>query len=284
MIRSRLFTESPATLVGPLLQVFFLDHLTRQKRASQRTIQSYRDTFRLLLQFLHKTTGKEPATLVMMDLDAPAVLQFLEHLEAERHNQAQSRNVRLAAIRSFSRMVALHDPASVGLVSRVLAIPVKRTDKRLVGYLTRPEMDALLAAHDLQKWTGRRDHALLLTLYNTGARVSEMTTLQRTHVTFGLKSFVQFIGKGRKERAVPLWPTTSRALQAWFKELDADPRHGPMAFPSARGKPLTRDGVHYLLEECVARAVPHCPSLATKHISPHVLRHYLPIRIMSSNG
>lgn len=278
----RSLTESMATLVGPLLQVFFLDHLTRQKRASQRTIQSYRDTFRLLLQFRHTTTGKEPATLVMTDLDAPAVLQFLEHLEAERQNQAQSRNVRLAAIRSFARMVALHDPASVGLVSRILAIPVKRTDKRLVGYLTRPEMDALLAVHDLRRWTGRRDHALLLTLYNTGARVSEMTTLQRSHLTFGIKSFVQFLGKGRKERAVPLWPTTSRTLQAWFKELDADPRHGPMAFPSARGKPLTRDGVHYLLEECVARAVPQCPSLATKRISPHVVRHSVAMHMLQA--
>jgi integrase/recombinase XerD len=207
-------TNTTATLVGPLLQRFFMEHLTHQKRVSPRTIHSYRDTFRLLLQFLHKTTGKEPVTLTMTDLDAPAVLQFLEHIERERHNQVQSRNVRLAAIRSFARMVALYDPASVGIATRVLAIPVKRSDKRLVGYLTRPEMDALLAAHDLQQWAGRRDHALLLTLYNTGARVSEMTTLQRPQVTFGLKSFVQFTGKGRKERAVPLWPTTSRVLQA----------------------------------------------------------------------
>lgn len=218
----------------------------------------------------------------MMDLDATAVLQFLEHIETERHNQIQSRNVRLAAIRSFARMVALQDPASVGIVTHVLAIPVKRSDKRLVGYLTRPEMDALLAAHDLQQWAGRRDHALLLTLYNTGARVSEMTTLQRTQVTFGLKSFVQFTGKGRKERPVPLWPTTSRALQAWFKEVEADPRHGPVAFPSARGKALTRDGVHYLLEECVTRALPHCPSLATKRISPHVLRHTVAMHLLQA--
>ncbi|NOT54376.1 MAG: tyrosine-type recombinase/integrase [Deltaproteobacteria bacterium] len=275
-------TESNGTLVGPLLQAFFLDHLTRQKRVSPQTIHSYRDSFRLFLHFLQHTTGKEPAALVMTDLDAPAVLQFLEHIEAERHNQVQSRNVRLAAIRSFARMVALHDPASVGIATRVLAIPVKRSDKRLVGYLTRLEMDALLAVHDLRQWTGRRNHALLLTLYNTGARVSEMTTLQRTHVTFGLKSFVQFTGKGRKERAVPLWPTTSRTLQAWFKELAADPRHGPMAFPNARGKPLTRDGVHYLLEECVTRAIPTCPSLATKRISPHVIRHTVAMHLLQA--
>jgi site-specific recombinase XerD len=189
------------------LQSFFVDHLYGQKRASPRTVQSYRDTFRLLLQFLRETTGKEPAALVMSDIDAPTVLKFLDYVEGQRRNQVQSRNVRLAAIRSFCRMVALRDPVSVGIATRVLSIPVKRADKRLVRYLTRPEIDAMLAAHNLTDWAGRRDHALLLTLYNTGARVSEITGLQRTNVKFGVKSFVQFTGKGRKERAVPLWPT-----------------------------------------------------------------------------
>jgi integrase/recombinase XerD len=266
--------NSPSTatsgMVGPLLQTFFMDHLCNQKRASPRTVESYRDTFRLLLQFLKETTGRQPSTLVMSNIDAPAVLKFLDYVEVERHNQTQSRNVRLTAIRSFCRMVALHDPASVGIATRVLAIPVKRTVKRLVGYLTRPEMDALLAAHDLTDWAGRRDHALLLTLYNTGARVSEMTSLQRQQVKFGIKSFVQFIGKGRKERAVPLWPTTTRALQAWFKEVAAAPRNGAVAFPNARGGELTRDGVDYLLQECVARASARCPSLAGKRITRHV--------------
>ena len=181
-------------LVGPLLQAFFVDHLYGQKRASPRTVQSYRDTFRLLFQFLHETTGKEPAALVMSDIDAPTVLKFLDYIEGQRRNQVQSRNVRLAAIRSFFRMVALRDPVSVGIATRVLSIPVKRADKRLVCYLTRPEIDAMLAAHDLTDWAGRRDHALLLTLYNTGARVSEITGLHRTDVKFGIKSFVQFTG------------------------------------------------------------------------------------------
>jgi integrase/recombinase XerD len=233
-----------------------VDHLYGQKRASSRTVQSYRDTFRLLLQFLRETTGKEPAALVMSDIDAPTVLKFLDYLEGQRRNQAQSRNVRLAAIRSFCRMVALRDPASVGIATRVLSIPVKRADKRLVRYLTRPEIDAMLAAHDLTDWMGRRDHALLLTLYNTGARVSEITGLQRTNVKFGIKSFVQFTGKGRKERAVPLWPTTTRVLRAWFQELESEQRYATVAFPNARGKALSRHGVDYLLQECVERAQP----------------------------
>ena len=141
------------TPVGPLLQAFFIDYLYGQKRASARTVESYRDTFRLLLQFLRQTTDKEPSTLHTLDLDAPAILSFLDHLECQRNNQAQSRNVRLAAVHSFFRMVAIRDPASVGVATRVLAIPVKRTDKRLLGYLTRKEMDALLNAHDLSSLT-----------------------------------------------------------------------------------------------------------------------------------
>ena len=194
--------------------------------------------------FLQQTTGKAPTALHTLDMDAPAILRFLDHLESQRHNQAQSRNVRLAAVHSFFRMVAIRDPASVGVATRVLAIPAKRTDKRLLGYLSRPEMDALLNGHDLSQWAGRRDHALLLTLYNTGARVSEMTGLQRSQVQFGTKSFVQFKGKGRKERAAPLWPSTSRTLQSWFAELDADARYrAAVAFPNARGAALSRDGV-----------------------------------------
>jgi integrase/recombinase XerD len=268
--------------VGPLLQAFFADYMYSQKRASPRTVKSYRDTFRLLLEFLWKTTGREPAALVMSDIDAPSVLKFLDHIETERHNQVQSRNVRLAAIRSFCRMVALRDPGSVGIVTRVLSIPVKRSDKRLVGYLTRAEMDALLAAHDLTNWAGRRDHALLLTLYNTGARVSEMTALQRQQIKFGVKSFVQFTGKGRKERSVPLWPTTTRTLQEWFKEMESDKNNGPVAFPNARGKPLSRDGVNYLLQKCVVRAVAMCPSLADKRISPHLFRHTVGMHMLQA--
>jgi integrase/recombinase XerD len=158
---------------------------------------------------------------------------------------------------NFSRREAPPSPAS-----KVLSIPLKRANKRLVRYLTRTEIDAVLAAHDLTDWAGRRDHALLLTLYNTGARVSEITRLQRMNVKFGINSFVKFTGKGRKERAVPLWPTTTRVLRAWFQELESDQRYATVAFPNARGKALSRYGVDYILQECAERAVVKCPSLA----------------------
>jgi site-specific recombinase XerD len=246
-------------------------------------VASYRDTFRLLLQFLHKATGKEPCALHTVDMDAPAILRFLDHVESERHNQVQSRNVRLAAIRSFYRMVALRDPASIGIATRVLAIPVKRTDKHLVGYLTREEIDAILAAHDPAEWHGRRDHALLLALYNTGARVSEMTDLQRQQVRFGTKSFVQLMGKGRKERAVPLWPSTAHTLKEWFRELESDQRYNcGVAFPNARGQALTRDGVNYLLQQAVERAAGKCPSLVNRRISPHLIRHTCAMHLLQA--
>jgi Site-specific recombinase XerD len=189
-------TKVPETLVGPLLQSFFVEHLCNQKRLSPQTVKSYLDTFRLLLQYLQATMAKKPSTLSIADLDAPVILSFLESLEQQRYNQAQSRNVRLTAIRSFFRLVAIRDPASVGVATRVLAIPLKRIDQHLVGYLTRPEVDAILAANNLTAWNGRRDHALLLSLYNTGARVSEIISLRRSHFSFGVKSFVQFKGKG----------------------------------------------------------------------------------------
>src|ERR1039457_4391816 len=162
----------------------FLDMLSH-RRASQQTVDSYRDTFRLLLHFLQQSTGKEPASLRVGELDAPAILSFLDHIEQQRKNQIQSRNVRLAAIRSFFRLVALRDPASIQFVTRVLAIPLKRADKRLVGYLTRPEMDAILGVPDRKTWGGQRDYTLLLTFYNSGARVSELTALKRSQIRLG---------------------------------------------------------------------------------------------------
>jgi site-specific recombinase XerD len=176
-------------------------------------------------------------------------------------------------------LVALRDPTSVGVATRVLAIPLKRIDHHLVGYLTRPEVDAILAANQLAEWSGRRDYALLLSLYNTGARVSEIISLQRSHFSFGVKSFVQFKGKGRKERSVPLWHSTAKALQAWFRELDDS--SSAVAFPNVRSSSLTRDGVNYILQQAVERASASYPSLKNKRVFPHIFRHYLPFRTMS---
>ena len=174
-------------LIAPHLQAFFADYLSQQKRLSPQTIVSCRDTFRLLLTFFRDHIGIEPSALRIADVDAPAVLRFLDYLEQQRGNSVRSRNIRLSAIRSFFRLVALRDPDSIGIATRVLAIPIKRGDKKIVGYLTRPEIQALIAAPDRSKWTGRRDHAFLLTLYNSGARVSEIITLKRDQVSFGAR-------------------------------------------------------------------------------------------------
>lgn len=188
------------TLVGPLLQVFFADHLITQRRLSTQTVASYRDTFRLLLRFVHRETGIEPAFLPLSALNAKRVLAFLDELEKDRGNTIASRNLRLTAIRSFYRMVALHDPASIGIATQVLAIPIKRTDIRVRAYATREEMEAILKALDRKQWYGRRDYALLLTMYNTGARVSEISDLRQNQVSLGTKSYAHLHGKGRKER------------------------------------------------------------------------------------
>lgn len=262
---------SVSASVGPLIQDFFVQHLSRQRCASPQTVAAYRDAFRLLLSFLHQKTGTAPSALRLANLDAPTVLSFLDHLEQDRKNAARSRNVRLAAIRSFFRYVALREPDSLGLATSVLAIPSKRVDKRLVGYLSREEMDALLAAPDRSEWIGRRDYTLLLTLYNSGARVSEIATVQRSHVTFDTTPSIHLRGKGRKERVVPLWLKTGRALQTWFREIGES--RDSFAFPNARGGPLTRHGVAYIIGQAVQRALAQCPSLAAKRVSPHVIRH-----------
>jgi integrase/recombinase XerD len=183
-------------MIAPHVQAFFAEYLCQQRRLSPQTIVSCRDTFRLLLTFVRDQTGVEPAALRLADVDAPVVLRFLTYLEQERGNSVRSRNIRLSAIRAFFRLVALRDPDSLGIVTRVLAIPMKREDRKLIAYLTRTEMQALLAAPDRSKWSGRRDYALLLTLYNSGARVSEVTALKRAQVCFGASTFVQLTGKG----------------------------------------------------------------------------------------
>ena len=269
----------PTPLLGPLLQAFFAEHLLAHKQASPQTVAAYRDAFRLLLLFLRETKALEPAALRLDDVGAPQLLCFLEHLETHRGNTARSRNARLAAFRSFFRFVTLREPDSLALASSVLAIPVRRVTRPLVGYLSRPEMDAILAAPDCATWAGRRDHALLLTLYNSGARVSEIARLQRAQVDVGATACVRLHGKGRRDRAVPLWPKTAKVLRAWFRELG--PGDG-LAFPNARGRPLTRDGVAYLLDRANQAACSHCPSLKDKRVSPHVIRHTTAMHLLQA--
>ena len=255
-------------LAGPLLQRYFTNYLIAQRRLSPQTLSSYRDTFRLLLQFVQAELKIEPSQLAVEQLDAEIILRFLDSLEQQRKNSVVSRNLRLTAIRSFFRMVALHHPECLGTATRVLAIPMKRTDTRLLEYVSRAEMDAILNGIDRKYWCGRRDYALLLTMYNSGARVSELCALRVDQIGLGKSSYVHLHGKGRKERAIPLWPSTARVLRDWRRENTAS-----MAFPGVRGEPLSRFAVRLLLQKAVATASSNCFSLRKKRISPHTIRH-----------
>ena len=195
------------------MQDFFLRRLIAQRGVSARTVEAYRDAFELLLGFVEQHTGKPPSALQLTDLDAPLVLDFLDYLEADRGNTARTRNARLATIHSFMRYAAVRDPASLPITGRVLAIPAKRFDRPVLGYLSREQVAAILAAPDRRTWSGRRDAVLLATAYNTGARVSELTALRVGDVLLDRQSAVHLHGKGRKQRAIPLWKNTAAELR-----------------------------------------------------------------------
>jgi len=273
--------NAPVTLVGSHLQRFFAEHLAVHKHASPGTVASYRDTFRLLLQFMQDTTGIAPTALSVVTIDADVILAFLNHIERDRRCGARSRNARLAAIRAFFRFVSLRDPACLGMATRIMAIPNKRYEKKLVGFLSRTEVKALIAAPSRRTWSGRRDHALLLTLYNTGARISEIIGLRRRQLSLDAgHANIQLFGKGRKERVIPLWEETARVLRGWLREIDDTP--DAVVFPSARNQPLSRDGADYILHRAVVTATVSCPSLANRSVSPHVLRHSTAMHLLQS--
>lgn len=253
------------------LEAFFTDRLIRQRRASPHTLGSYRDTFRLLLEFARQRLKKEPSRLAIEDLDAPFIGAFLDHLEQARGNSARTRNVRLAAIHSFFRYLALQEPAHSAVIQRVLAMPSKRYDRRPIGFLTRLEMEALLAAPARSTWSGQRDQALLLVALQTGLRVSELIGLRCQDIVLGTGAHVRCQGKGRKERCTPLRKDAVAVLQRWLRHRAGTP--SDPAFPNARGGALSRDGVEYLLAKHLAVARTQCPSLKRKRVSPHVLRH-----------
>lgn len=266
--------------IGPLVQAFFAEHLCQHKAVSPRTVSSYRDTFRLLLRFVKDSTGISPSALCIDHLDAPMILRFLDHLENKRNNTARSRNTRLAAIRSFYRFVELREPTALAVAMRVLAIPSKRTERRLVGYLTRTEMDAMLDAPSAASQSGRRDRALLLTMYNTGARVSEIAGLCRCDVTLDKSPHVHLHGKGRKDRAVPIWSRTAQTLRLWFNETGTASTDA--AFPNARGGHLSRHGVAFIVHKAHELSRVDCPSLKHKRVHPHLIRHATAMHLLQS--
>jgi len=257
--------------LASLLQCFFTERLVAQQRASPHTIASYRDAFRLLLRFAQERTGKTPCTLALDDLDAAFVGAFLGHLEQQRRNTPRTRNVRLAAIHAFCRYVAISEPAHLDRCRRILAIPVKRSERRPIAYLTHAEIDAVLAAPDAATWIGRRDRTLLLLAIQTGLRVSELIHLRCGDLVLGAGAHLRCEGKGRKQRCTPLRRDMVGVITTWLRERQG--HSGDPLFPTARGSALSRDAVERLVARHVQTAQGQCPSLTRKHVSPHVLRH-----------
>jgi site-specific recombinase XerD len=257
--------------LAALLERFFTQRLMQQRQASPHTVSSYRDTFRQFLKFTEQRLHKAPSQLNFQEIDAPLVMAFLDHLEMHQGVSIRSRNLRLTALHSFFRFAAFEAPAHSAQIQRVLAIPSKRFTRTLVQFLTRPEVDALLAAPDQRTWSGRRDHAFILLAVQTGLRLSEMSGLQRQDMILGTGAHVRVIGKGRKERCTPLARSTLVVLKAWLREPQRG--DGNILFPSARGERLSVHGVQYLLNKHRMSASRVCPSLRDKRVTVHRLRH-----------
>jgi site-specific recombinase XerD len=259
------------TLIAPTLEAFFTDRLMTQKNASPRTIVAYRDTLRLLLCFAHKNTGKQPCDLDFADLDAPLIGAFLTHLEQDRGNTVRTRNARLAAIHSLYRYAAVRHPEHAASIGRVLEIPAKRHERATVSYLDLEQIEAMLAAPERSTWIGRRDHAMMLTAFQAGLRVSELTGLRVQDVTLTTGAHIRCEGKRRKKRSMPLTTETVAVLREWLRERQGEPAD-PL-FPTRRGRPLTTDAIASRVTKHATTATARCPSLANKHVTPHVLRH-----------
>lgn len=258
------------TSLAPHMEAFLREHLARHRGASQHTCESYAYSFQSLFEFAAQKLKVAPSALMLEQLDATLICNFLGHLETTRGNSAETRNIRLAAIRSFFRFLQHREPAAIEQVRRVLAIPFKKADTRLVPYLVKEELQALLDAPDPSTREGIRDRAMLHLAVCAGLRVSELTGLRLDDVAPQSAS-IHVLGKGRRERALPLWKTTAVALRAWL--AIRGPAATPELFVNARGEPLSRWGVAYILRRHTKTADRKCSTLHRKQVSPHVLRH-----------
>jgi len=255
-----------------LVQAFFADHLTRQRALSAQTVAAYRDAFMLFLRFAEARLGKPPTLMALSDLTPGLITAFLDDLEKQRHNSVRSRNARLAALRSFLKFAAHRDLSSLQVVEQALGVPSKRFERPMLGHLAREEMLAVIAAPD-GTWLGQRDHVLFLVMYNTGARVSEAIGIKVGDVVLdGKAACVHLHGKGRKQRSVPLWRSSVKAMRDWLK---ANPSLQPTSplLPSRNGGMMTRANVTLRLALAVEKASQSCPALSGRPISPHTIRH-----------
>lgn len=259
------------TALAPLLQAFFIERLAKERQASPHTMSAYKITFSLLLRFARDRLGKAPSDILLAELSAPLIASFLHHLEVERNNSVRTRNARLAAIHSFFRYIAVLAPDHADQIKRVLDIPHKRFERRIIDFLSRVELEALLAAPNRKTWIGRRDHALLLLAIQTGLRASELTNLRIDQIVTGSHPYIRCTGKGRKERCTPLTHQSLDVLQAWLKERGETP--SDPVFPSIRRGVLSLDALGKIVKKYTLAAAETCPSLLHKRVTPHVLRH-----------
>jgi integrase/recombinase XerD len=267
----------PASLLA-LTQSFFVNYLQSTRGASAHTVRAYRDALKLFFLFLAGQKRKQIADLGLDDIQAETVLTFLDHIESERGNAAVTRNCRLAAIRSFVQHLLRCDVARAGQYGRILSIRTKRAVHRMVAYLEPEEMRAVIAAVDTSSSCGQRDHALLLLLYNTGARVSEALALRPGDIRLERPRQVRFMGKGRKERICPLWSETASALRRIIRPNGGNDH----LFRSNKGAPLTRDGVAYLLRKYVRLAAKGQPQQRMHHVTPHMVRHSCAVALLQA--
>ena len=264
------------------LRGFFADHLPRVRGVSPHTVRSYRDAFMLLLRFVAGRCERPVVALDFCHIAVDDILAFLDNLETDRHNGAATRNARLAAIHAFARYAATSHPEHLEQCQRILAVPFKRARPRLVEYLEGDELRALLDAPDRATPDGRRDHALLLALFNTGARVQEILDLRPCDLQLVRPLQVRLRGKGRKERVCPLWPQTAEILRALLAERGVDPAATQPLFRNRRGEPLTRFGVRYLLRKYAGAAQAAVTTLGAKRVHPHVMRHTTAVHLLQA--
>ena len=268
------------SLIAPHITAFLQERLPRERRASVHTCDSYAYAFQLLFSYAGERLKVQPSELHFEQVDAPLVVNFLNHLESARHNRPSSRNIRLAAIRSFMRYMQYRLPAAMEQIQRVLAIPVKKTDTRIVPYLTRQETQFLLDAPDPANRLGIRDRAMLHLCFAAGLRVSELVGLGLQDLQLQPQPSVLVHGKGRRERALPLWKPIAAAVRAWLAVRGA--ASVPELFLNARGQNLTRSGFEYILRKHRAHAAKRCPTLLRKRVFPHVLRHSCAMTVLQA--
>lgn len=262
------------------IQNFFLERLTNQLKASQHTVSSYRDTFKLLLIYTKDYLNKSPQKLSLKDFDSELVASFLKHLENDRGNSLRTTNVRLAAIHSFCNYVIYLEPTCMHQMQRILSMPLKKAHKRVVTYLTQEEVSHLLKAPDQKTWIGRRDHLFIFIGVQTGLRVSELISLKIEDITFGTSPHVRCTGKGRKERCTPLTKQVEKAINRWIKENSFSKNN--FLFPSTRGGSLSRDSIEKMIKKYSRVASENCPAFKEKSVTPHVLRHTTAVHLLQA--